>query len=128
MLQTMKNKALQLDQEARSGAATEASTETAEDEASDDDESSDSEAAPKYTAITQALQALKPESLTVVDTSQDNGGGAETHFEVSVVASAFEGLNVIKRQQLVFMMLGEVQVEGLQIASMFTPDEAQDRA
>ncbi len=132
MLQTMKNKAIELDAKARDGSSAETSATADEesqsvDEGSNDTESSESAEGPKYTAITEALQSLKPESLAVVDTSGANGGGTETHFELQIVASAFEGLNVIKRQQLVFMILGEVmqQVENIQIASMFTPEEAE---
>ena len=130
MLKTMKTKALELEAAAKDGSAT--STESVEDapaadESSADEGAADSGEGPKFTAITEALQALKPESLTVTDKSEVNGGGVETHFELQIVASAFEGLNVIKRQQLVFMMLGEImpQVEGLQIVSMFTPEEAE---
>ena len=126
----MKTKALELEAAAKDGSAT--STESVEDapaadESSADEGAADSGEGPKFTAITEALQALKPESLTVTDKSEVNGGGVETHFELQIVASAFEGLNVIKRQQLVFMMLGEImpQVEGLQIVSMFTPEEAE---
>ena len=125
MLQTMKIKAKELDKAARNGTSTAAKT------VSDDDETtSDSGECPKYTAITEALQALKPESLTVEDTSEMNGGGVETHFELQIVASAFDGLNVIKRQQLIFMMLGAImpELEGLQIVSMFTPEEAELQA
>ena len=132
MLQAMKNKAIELDANARDGSSAETSAKADEesqavDESSNDDESSESAEGPKYTAITEALQALKPESLTVADTSGANGGGTETHFELQIVAPAFEGLNVIKRQQLVFMILGEVmqQVENIQIGSMFTPEEAE---
>lgn len=139
MLQTMKIKAVELDETARSGKSS-SSTSTENDEtpsdadgAPDDEAASDGDAqGQKYAAITEALQALKPESLTVVDISQTNGSaeGEETHFELSIVASAFEGLNVIKRQQLVFMILGDLmqQVESLKIASIFTPEEAEQRA
>lgn len=129
MLKTMKTKALELEAAAKDGSAT--STESVEDapsaDESADEGAADSGEGPKFAAITEALQALKPESLTVTDKSEVNGGGVETHFELQIVASAFEGLNVIKRQQLVFMMLGEImpQVEGLQIVSMFTPEEAE---
>lgn len=131
MLKTMKSKALELDAAARDGsAATTEAVEEAADESSSDEAAADSGEGPKFTAITEALQTLKPESLTVTDKSEVNGGGVETHFELQIVASAFEGLNVIKRQQLVFMMLGEImpKVEGLQIVSMFTPEEAEKQA
>ena len=127
----MKNKALELDAAARDGSATSTeAVEEAADESSSEEAAADSEEGPKFTAITEALQALKPDSLTVTDKSEVNGGGVETHFELQIVASAFEGLNVIKRQQLVFMILGEImpQVEGLQIVSMFTPEEAEKQA
>ena len=137
MLQTMKNKAAELDKAARDG--TQSASADNSETALDNDDSTDSESVvggddqgPKYTAITQALQALKPESLKVVDNSKLNGSaeGEETHFELNIVASAFEGLNVIKRQQLVFMMLGDLmpQIEGLQIVSMFTPEEAEKQS
>jgi len=137
MLQTMKRKASELDEAARNGTG---STTTHDDvTSSSDDGAADDEAAaggdaqgPKYTAITQALQALKPESITLVDTSDLNGSaeGEETHFELSVVASAFEGLNVIKRQQLIFLILFDLmsEIKGLQIASMFTPEEVEQRS
>lgn len=136
MLQTMKNKAVQLDDAARNGTSS-VSLSTKLDEAqSGNDDATDGKAASgdsskgqKYMAITEALQALKPESLIVSDKSLANGSseGEETHFEISIVASAFEGLNVIKRQQLVFMILGDVmpQIETLQIACMFTPEESE---
>ena len=142
MLQSMKNKASELDGKARDGTTAAATTNESEISSSDDSETdqvattttTDDENAEgsKYTAIVAALQALKPSSLTVVDNSQQNGAadGKETHFELNIVASAFEGLNVIKRQQLVFMILGDLmpQIESLQIASMFTPEEVEQRA
>mmetsp|Transcript_16677 Transcript_16677/g.36350 ORF Transcript_16677/g.36350 Transcript_16677/m.36350 type:complete len:320 (-) Transcript_16677:458-1417(-) len=132
MLQSIKSKATELDEEARSGSIPIATTTMP----SSSDDATDSEAvggeAPKYTAIEVALQALKPSSLTILDNSQQSGSaeGEETHFVVDIVASAFEGLNVIKRQQLIFMMLGEImpEIQDLRIASMFTPEEAEQRA
>jgi len=108
-------------------------TSSSDDGATDDEAAADGDAqGPKYTAITQALQALKPELITLVDTSDLNGSaeGKETHFELSIVASAFEGLNVIKRQQLIFLILFDLmsEIKGLQIASMFTPEEVEQRS
>lgn len=137
MLQSMKNKALQLDEAARDGKI-EATTDDSESSSSDDSETDEDATADddaegsKYTAIVESLQALKPTSIKVVDNSQQNGAaeGEETHFELNIVASAFEGLNVIQRQQLVFMILGDLmpEIQSLQIASMFTPEEAEQRA
>ena len=134
MLHSMKQKARQLDEAARNGTTSAPATNDNDDDAATDEKAvaNGDAQSPKYTAITESLQALKPESVTVVDTSELNGSteGAETHFELSIVAAAFEGLNVIKRQQLVFMILGDLmpQIEGLQIASMFTPEEAKQQS
>mmetsp|Transcript_10690 Transcript_10690/g.31204 ORF Transcript_10690/g.31204 Transcript_10690/m.31204 type:complete len:321 (+) Transcript_10690:179-1141(+) len=135
MLQSMKNKATQLAEEAKSGPSPSAATTTASSaddaDATENDATVDGEG-PKYTAIVSALQVLKPSSLTVVDSSQENGSseGEETHFVIDIVAPAFEGLNVIKRQQLIFMMLAEImpEIQDLRIASMFTPEEAEQRS
>jgi len=137
MLQTMKNKAIELDEAAQTVSISSVTSENDDETPSGHEGSTDSETGkadtsegPKYTAITEALKALKPVSLKVINNSQLNGSskGEETHFEISIVSSAFEGLNVIKRQQLVFMMLGEImpEIEGLQIASMFTPEEVEE--
>jgi len=137
MLQTMKRKAAELDEAARNGTGSttmhDDETSSSDDGATDDEAAADGDAqGPKYTAITQALQALKPELITLVDTSDLNGSaeGKETHFELSIVASAFEGLNVIKRQQLIFLILFDLmsEIKGLQIASMFTPEEIEQRS
>ena len=137
MLQTMKRKAAELDEAARNGTGSttmhDDETSSSDDGATDDEAAADGDAqGPKYTAITQALQALKPELITLVDTSDLNGSaeGKETHFELSIVASAFEGLNVIKRQQLIFLILFDLmsEIKGLQIASMFTPEEVEQRS
>jgi stress-induced morphogen len=151
MLQSMKNKAFSLDEAARrqeeEGTACGASTiSTTEEEkstptptdvnnnsktngsSSDDD---DEEGGPKYKAIVQSLQALQPTSLQLVDNSDqydNNDHNGESHFGLYIVAPAFEGLNVIKRQQLIYMILGDLmpQIEALQITSP-TPDEEAEQ-
>ncbi|OEU08474.1 hypothetical protein FRACYDRAFT_196360 [Fragilariopsis cylindrus CCMP1102] len=145
MLQSMKNKALSLDEAARrqeeeegtaGGTSNNSTTEEGKststpvdvnnnsktnDSSSDDD---DEEGGPKYKAIVQSLQALQPTSVQLDDNSDQYGDDCESHFGLYIVAPAFEGLNVIKRQQLIYMILGDLmpQIEALQITS-FTPDE-----
>jgi stress-induced morphogen len=164
MLQSMKNKALSLDEAARrrekeegtaGSESTSSSSSTTEDEESsststdvnnnnnssetngsssddDDDDDDDEEGGPKYKAIVQSLQALKPTSLQLDDNSDqyDNNDSddSESHFGLYIVAPAFDGLNVIKRQQLIYMILGDLmpQIEALQITSL-TPDEEAEQ-
>jgi stress-induced morphogen len=79
---------------------------------------------PRYDAIMAALQTkLEPTKLTVVDNSQKYDT-IETHFSVEIVSDAFDKLNVIKRQKLIYSSLGDVmpEIEALQIQA-FTPAE-----
>jgi len=137
MLQSMKNKALDLDELARAGA----NSSTTEEKSLTSDVNgettvemmmtkggSNDENSPKYDAIVHALQAIKPTLLQLVDNSLQFDNGEESHFELYIIAPAFEGLNVIKRQQLIYMILGDLmpQIEALQITSQ-TPDEAEQR-
>lgn len=89
---------------------------------------------PKYKAIVQALLMLKPSSLQLVDNSHQHAGHAgndmdgESHFELAIVSTAFDGLNLVKRHKLVYMVLGDLmpQIHALQIQSL-TPEEAVAR-
>ena len=140
MLRVMKQKAIQLEEEAKTGsesaagggAAVEAvngedgdgadiTTEASSSSSSAAD--SDANGGPIYNEIFQALQALKPTKLNLVDTSND-----ESSFDLEIVADAFDGLNIIKRQQLIYMMLGDTmqKIDGIQIASL-TPTEAEQQ-
>lgn len=57
-------------------------------------------------------EVLQPEALTILDESAQHAGHAgsrmlaspsgETHFKVSIVSSAFEGLNTVKRHRQVY--------------------------
>lgn len=148
MLKTMKDKAKELDAAARASSSattsTAASTET-ESEAAMTIETPDtstsiggkgSRGGPKYQAIVEALQKLKPTSLTLVDNSHQHAGHAgndatdgESHFDLSIVADAFDGLNLVKRHQLIYMMLGDIMpsIHALQISASLTSAEARDR-
>ena len=89
---------------------------------------------PKYKAMVNALQVLKPTTLQLVDNSHQHAGHAgndmdgESHFELTIIADAFEGLNLVKRHQLIYMVLGDMmqQIHALQIQSL-TPAEAEQR-
>lgn len=138
MLKSMKDKAMALDAAARQGGDAESSASTKKSDAtasSDDQSAANVEGqGPKYTAIVQALQKLKPSKLELVDNSHQHAGHAgndmdgESHFDLTIVAAAFDGLNLVKRHQLIYMILGEImpQIHALQIQSL-TPEEAEKR-
>jgi BolA protein len=146
MLKTMKQKAIALDAAARSsseGATTTVNGNSSNATTGGDGETKSGSATampdtagqgPKYKAIVQALQVLKPTSLQLVDNSHQHAGHAgndmdgESHFELSIIADAFEGLNLVKRHQLIYMVLGDImqQIHALQIQSL-TPAEAEQR-
>ena len=126
MLAVIKKKALQIEADYKEGKTTTTTTATAVS----DGESSNNDR-PMYNKILQTLQALKPVSMELNDVSyqhaghaQNTGDGVESHFELNIVAEAFEGLNLVKRHQLVYMMLGEVMpnIHALQISAK-TPAE-----
>jgi len=135
MVKVIKQKAVELDAAARDG-----KSETAEAIKSDDAEESSEEAAadnghgPKYNAMLAALQALKPTSLNLVDNSHQHAGHAgndmegESHFELQIVAEAFGDLNLVKRHQLIYMMLRDImpEIHALQIQAL-TPEEAEKK-
>jgi BolA protein len=123
MLATMKKKAVQLDRDASdSSDSAQLDATTALDLDSD---------APMYNGIISALQMLKPTKLVLVDNSDQHAGHAgnkgfngESHFELEIVADAFTGLNLVKRHQLIYLMLREImpKIHALQIRAN-TPDE-----
>lgn len=75
------------------------------------------EGKPMYNTIMSTLvTVLKPSSITLTDNSSQHAGHAgskgweesgESHFALEVVAEAFEGLSLVKRHQLIYMLLGE---------------------
>ncbi len=75
--------------------------------------------------------ALAPASLEIVDESHKHAGHAgarpegESHFHVTVVATAFEGLNRVARQRLVYGALKDELASDIHALSLVvrTPGE-----
>jgi BolA-like protein 1 len=149
MLRVMKQKAMELDTAAREQEAEakskESTTTTTVNVTADSSSSTttsigvvlavenDPSHGPKYNAICQALAVLQPTVLNLMDNSHQHAGHAgndmedgESHFELEIVAPAFEGLSLVKRHKLIYMVLGDImpQIHALQIRSL-TPDELQ---
>ncbi len=93
---------------------------------------------PMYNTILSTLiTTLKPTSITLTDTSHQHVGHAgnkgweesgESHFELMVVAEAFEGLNLVKRHKLIYVLLGEVmpKIHALAIVAR-SPSEVEEK-
>jgi BolA family transcriptional regulator, general stress-responsive regulator len=87
-------------------------------------------------AIRQRLTAaLAPSHIAVVDQSAQHAGHAaarpqgESHFQLTILAEAFEGKSRIERQRMVFAALGDLMqtdIHALSITAL-TPAEAADR-
>lgn len=87
-------------------------------------------------AIRQRLTAaLAPSDIALVDQSAQHAGHAgarpegETHFQLTILAEAFEGKSRIERQRMVFAALGDLMqtdIHALSITAL-TPAEAADR-
>ncbi|WP_455921284.1 BolA family protein [Pseudomonas putida] len=74
--------------------------------------------------IEQALGALHPAHLDVLDESHMHSRGLETHYKVVLVTEQFVGLSRVKRQQLVYATLGELMGQFHALAQhTYTPDE-----
>jgi sulfur transfer protein SufE/stress-induced morphogen len=123
MLAVMKRKALELEasanDKAREGEG------KADESASSIDGEDDIEqgGGPIYKSMVKVLRKeLQPTVLELSDVSHQHaghveGGGAESHFELGIVSSSFEGLNLVKRHKLIYQTLGEImpQIHALQI-------------
>lgn len=88
---------------------------------------------PMYNAMMESLLKLKPTKLELVDNSDQHAGHAgskgweesgESHFQLDVVAEVFDGLPLVKRHQLVYLIIGPTmeKIHALQINAK-TPSE-----
>ena len=88
-------------------------------------------------AVAQSLskkltEALAPEKLVIEDQSALHAGhagaapGGETHFDIAITAAAFEGLNRVARQRLVYGVVAEELAGPVHALSLTTkaPGEA----
>ncbi|AGA87195.1 BolA family protein [Stutzerimonas stutzeri] len=84
----------------------------------------------KIDSIQNALQALQPEHLEVLDESHMHSRGQETHYKAVIVSQQFAGLNSVKRHQRAYAAMGDLMREVHALAlHTYTPDEwAQQRA
>jgi sulfur transfer protein SufE/stress-induced morphogen len=120
MLAVMKAQALKYTRDA------EADAEAGASESISDGESDDASAVissfeeipgkPMYNEMMESLLKLKPVRLELVDESDQHAGHAgskgweesgESHFDLTIVADAFEGLSLVKRHQLIYLVLGD---------------------
>lgn len=74
--------------------------------------------------ILQALAALQPEHLDVLDESHMHSRGQQTHYKAVIVSPAFAGLNAVKRHQKVYAALAELMGQFHALAlHTYTPQE-----
>ena len=74
--------------------------------------------------LRDALQALSPTHLEVLDESHMHSRGRETHYKAVVVGEAFAGKRALQRHQLVYRTLGPLmqQIHALALHTD-TPEE-----
>lgn len=74
--------------------------------------------------IQQALAALEPQHLEVLNESHMHSRGQESHFKAVVVSPLFAGLNAVKRHQKVYASLGALMGSFHALAlHTYTPEE-----
>jgi sulfur transfer protein SufE/stress-induced morphogen len=84
------------------------------------------EGKPMYNEMMESLLKLKPSKLELIDESHQHAGHAgskgweesgESHFNLTMVADVFEGLSLVKRHQLIYLVLGDTmqKIHALQI-------------
>lgn len=71
-------------------------------------------------------QSIPLEALEIVNESHKHAGpGAETHFKVTAVSAAFEGMSAVKRHQRLYSLLAEQLQGGVHALALhpYTPEE-----
>lgn len=80
----------------------------------------------KRDLVVNALAALQPSHLDVLDESHMHSRGLETHYKATVVSDGFAGLSRVKRHQQVYAAMGDLmtQIHALAVHT-YTPEEWQ---
>jgi len=79
---------------------------------------------PMQQRIEEALGALHPAHMQVLDESHMHSRGQETHYKAVLVSEQFAGLNSVKRHQKVYATLGELMGQFHALAlHTYTPQE-----
>lgn len=74
--------------------------------------------------IRQALTALAPAHLDVVDESHLHSRGQQTHYKAVLVSDAFAGMRPVQRHQRVYATLGSLMQQFHALAlHTYTPEE-----
>jgi len=79
---------------------------------------------------TKLEAALTPESVDIIDDSHKHAGhagasGGAGHFDLTIVADKFSGVNTVGRHRLVYEALSEMMPDEIHALSIkaFSPDE-----
>lgn len=73
--------------------------------------------------ITHKLQeCFTPDYLEVIDESGQHNvpPGSESHFKVTIVATEFEQLGLVKRHQAVYVALSQIMKDGIHALALHT--------
>jgi sulfur transfer protein SufE/stress-induced morphogen len=134
MLAVMKKKAAQALEEEEGGASGDnGSEEVEEEDAGGVIKTFDEvEGKPMYNLMMESLLKLQPVKLNFDDSHQHAGHAGskgweesgESHFTLEIVAEAFSGMALVKRHQLIYLVLGDTmsKIHALQISAK-APDE-----
>lgn len=78
----------------------------------------------KIDLLRDALSALQPQHLELLDESHMHSRGLETHYKAVIVSEGFAGLNAVKRHQKAYASLGDLmsQIHALALHT-YTPQE-----
>lgn len=81
--------------------------------------------------LIDCLQTLSPEYLEVLNESNQHGGyfpDKESHFKLTIVSTAFQGLRLVQRHQKIYALtaplMGNGKIHALALHT-YTPDEWQ---
>ena len=68
--------------------------------------------------IQEKIQAFNPLHFEVIDESWMHKVGNETHFNILIVSDKFVGVDVFKREYLIFKELSEIWANGVRTVSI----------